>query len=61
MRRKSLVTTVALVAGLALGIIFSPSLGSATASAQTQPPTATPSTSPFDSLRTLFLIGWRRP
>ena len=53
MQRKSYVITAALVAGLVLGIIFSPVGGSSTASAQTEPPAQT--ASPFDSLRTLFL------
>ncbi len=53
MQRKSFVITAAVVAGLALGIIFSPIAGSSTASAQMQPPAQTQSS--FDSLRTAFL------
>ncbi len=52
MRRKSFIITVALVTGLALGIIIGPAARGGIASAQTQPPAQTQS---FDSLRTLFL------
>lgn len=54
MRRRSLTMMAAVMAGLTLGVIFAPTLGSSIASAQTQPPAAQ-TASPFDSLRTLFL------
>lgn len=54
MRRRSYTIMAAVMAGLVLGIIFAPTFGSSTANAQTVPPTTT-TTSPFDSLRTMFL------
>ena len=55
MRRRSFTITAAVVAGLALGIIFGPTAGSSTASAQTEPPAATQTAAPFQSLQNLFL------
>ena len=52
--RRSYTIMAAIMAGLVLGIIFAPTLGSSIASAQTTPPTTT-TTSPFDGLRTMFL------
>lgn len=67
MQRKSLVTMVALVAGLLLGVVFGPTLRGASVSAQTTPPAASPAPSASPSaapsgasstgntLRSLFL------
>ena len=55
MQRRSFVITAAVVVGLALGIVFGPSLRGPSASAQAQPPTQTPAASPGDTLRNLFL------
>ncbi len=55
MQRRSFIITAAVVAGLALGIIFGPTAGSSTVSAQTQPPAATQAASPFQALQGLFL------
>ncbi len=38
MQRRSFIITAALVAGLALGVVFGPVLRGATAGAQTEPP-----------------------
>ncbi len=58
MKRTSLITTAALAAGLALGVVVGPSVAG-NASAQTPSPsasaTASASTSPIESLRNLFL------
>ena len=54
MRRKTLVTSVALILGLALGTAFGPSLRASIASAQTVPP-GQAQQSTATSLRTLFL------
>jgi ribosomal protein S20 len=55
MQRKSYVMMVALVAGLALGVIVGPTLQGTIAGAQTPPATPTAQASPFESLRSLFL------
>ena len=61
MQRKSWIITLALIAGLALGIVFGPSVRGLSAYAQTPSPSASPSastsasTSPKDTLRSLFL------
>src|SRR5947209_3753779 len=67
MQRKSIVIVVALVAGLALGIIFGPAISGPMVSAQTQPPAQAQPTAqaqppaqiqqskPGDALRNLFL------
>ena len=54
MRRKTIVTSAALILGLALGVAFGPSLRGTTASAQTLPP-GQAQQSTGTSLRTLFL------
>lgn len=65
MQRRSFVTTAAVAGGLALGLIVGPTAYESVAQAQTPVPSASASasptasaensTSPFDSLRTLFL------
>ncbi len=55
MQRRSIVITAALVAGLALGIMFGPALRGTTASAQTQPSAQTQSSTPGGALWNSFL------
>ncbi len=55
MHRKSFTITVALVAGLALGIVFAPMARGSIALAQTQPPAQNQPRSGIGSLRNLFL------
>jgi hypothetical protein len=61
MQRRSWIITAALIAGLALGIVFGPSVRGLSAYAQTPSPSASPSASanasasPVDTLRSLFL------
>ena len=55
MHRKSYIVAAALMLGLSFGVAASPIIGMATASAQTEPPAATPTTSSSDTLRTTFL------
>jgi energy-converting hydrogenase A subunit M len=55
MQRKSIIITMALVLGLALGIIFGPSVRDSIASAQTQTPSQAQAATPGDTLRNLFL------
>jgi hypothetical protein len=61
MQRKSWIITAALIAGLALGIVFGPSVRGLSAYAQTPSPSASPSSSasasasPKNMLRSLFL------
>lgn len=54
MQRRSFVIMAAVVTGLVLGVIVSPSVRGTIASAQTQPPATQPQ-SKFDGLRSLFL------
>jgi len=55
MQRKSIIITTAMVLGLALGIIFGPSVRESMVSAQTQTPAQTQPSTPGDTLRNLFL------
>jgi hypothetical protein len=55
MQRKSIVLVVAVVVGLALGIVVAPQVRGAVANAQTPTPGPTQSTSPAGNLASLFL------
>lgn len=55
MQRRSIVVTAALVAGLALGIMFGPALRGSTASAQTQPSAQSTLSTPGGTLWNSFL------
>lgn len=55
MKRRSIITTVAATGGLALGIVFSPVLGTFTANAQTQPPAQTTTAVTRSTLQSTFL------
>ncbi len=55
MQRKAFVITAALVAGLALAVVFGSGVRNSIASAQTSPSTQTQSSSLGDTLRDLFL------
>ena len=55
MRRRSIITTAAATGGLALGIVFSPVLGTFNASAQTVPPAQTQTAPSQSTLQSDFL------
>jgi ribosomal protein S20 len=61
MQRKSILIAIALIAGVALGVVFGPTIRSTPTNAQTQPPTQTPAPAQpqqnqqANSLRNTFL------